>query len=300
MTRSQEELLENIENLKFPFGGINKLKDLRTNTNLKVLVTDSEEMLREWGDYMNQYNDLHDEFYWGKHAPACHRHQGEIGERRDFAKRQISIANEPPEGYQPPLGLYSRTYKWWSGMCQPKVALVTDSVKDYALKAGIDEDIVLGFVFIQEMMHAYFDAFNSKGFPAIEPLEESFSEFGMLSFINSFSSLRRMFFPFALDYVISRIGKKPDGGGFGIELYKRDNDDAVTLINRYRDISNWIELPIKYMTDYKSSMEAYENNPSVENAGTVYQYVFGILNLECKPPYDPIQPANGEKWDFDR
>ena len=300
LTKSQEELLETIENLQFPFGGISKMKDLRTKTKLRVFVTDREEMLRDWVDYMNQYNALHDEFYWGKHAPACHRHQGEIGERRNFAQRQIRIANEPPEGYQLPLGLYSRTYKWWAGMCRPKVALIMDNVKDYALKTGIDEDIVLGFVFIQEMMHAYFDAFNSEGFPAIGQLEDSFSEFGMLSFINSFSSLRRLFFPFALDYVISKIGKKPDGGGFGIELYKRDDDDAVTLINRYRDISKWTEPPIQYKTDYKRSMEAYEKNPSVENADTVYKYVMGILDLECEPPYDPIQPAIGEKWEFDR
>ena len=56
----------------------------------------------------------------------------------------------------------------------------------------------------------------------------------------------------------------------------------------------------QYKTDYKRSMEAYEKNPSVENADTVYKYVMGILNLECESPYDPIQPAIGEKWDFDR
>ena len=68
MTKSQEELLETIENLQFPFGGISKMKDLRTKTKLRVFVTDREEMLRDWVDYMNQYNTLHDEFYWGKLA----------------------------------------------------------------------------------------------------------------------------------------------------------------------------------------------------------------------------------------
>lgn len=36
-------------------------------------------------------------------------------------------------------------------------------------------DIVLGIVFIYEMMHAYFDAFYSKGYPSIVPLENSFA-----------------------------------------------------------------------------------------------------------------------------
>ena len=296
LTKSQEELLETIENLPFPFGGISKLKDLRDKNKLVVCVSEGI----DWESYMNQYNALHSEFYWGKHAPACHRHQGEIGERRGFAQEQIRIAKEPAEGYQYLLGIYSRSYKWWSGMCSPTVALITDSIKDYSRIAGINEDIVFGFVFIQEMMHAYFDSFNSKGFPAIVPLEESFSEFGMLSFIDSYPSLRRMLFPFAKDYVISRIGKKPGWGGYGIELYTRAGDDSTKLIRRYREISNWTEPPLHYILDYQRSMDAYEKDPSDENAGRVYEYVIGILDQECEQPIDPIQPAIGEKWDFDR
>lgn len=176
-----------------------------------------------------------------------------------------------------------------------------DSVRDYALKANMNEDTVLGVVFIQEMMHAYFDAFNSKGFPAIKTLEDTFSEFGMLLFVDSFpSSLHNVFFPYACDYVNSKIGKKPAGGGFGIEMYARNYGSGASLIKRYRDISNWIEPPLRYKLDYMKSMEAYEEDPSDKNAVTVYGYVQGMLNLKCDPPYDPIQPAIGASWDFDK
>lgn len=304
LTKSQKKLLDTIENLPFPFGGISKLKDLRTKTQLKVLVTDRKAMLEDWERYMDRYKVLHGEFFGGKHAPACHRHQGDIGERRAFAEEQIRIANEPVEGYLHPPGLYSRTYSWWTGRLCPKVRLIMDSVRDNALEVGMNEDAVLGVVFIQEMMHAYFDAFNSKGFPAIKMLEDTFSEFGMLLFVDKFqSSLPKSFFQYACDYVNSKIGKKPAGGGFGLELfelYKRNSGNGVALIERYRDYSNWIEPPLRYRLDYKESMEAYKKDTREENAERVYEYVKGMLSLQCKEPYDPIQPAIGESWDFDK
>lgn len=250
LTKSQEELLETIENLPFPFGGISKLKDLRTAIKVRVNVYDRQYLLGSWEEYMGQYKELHGEFYGGKHAKECNRHQGEIGYRRNFVDEQIRRIKEPREDYRPILGLYTRTYKWWAGNHIPKVGLVSDNIKEYAHKSGVNEDTVFGFVFIQEMMHAYFDSYNSKGFPSIEPLEESFSEFGMLAFIESFPALRREFFPYASDYVVSRIGKAPRGFGYGIELYERASEDAAKIINRYRRISNWTEPTFLYKNSY--------------------------------------------------
>ena len=295
LTKSQEELLETIENLPFPFGGISKLKDLRDIIKLVVYVSEGI----DWESYMSQYNALHGEFYGGKHAPACHRHQGEIGYRRNFAEEQIRRTKEPREEFQPLLGLYSRTYKWWKGRCLPKVGLIADSIKDYALKANVKEDIVFGFVFIQEMMHAYFDSFSSKGYPSIEPLEESFAEFAMLSFIDQSPTIRGLL-PYAKDYVISRIGKEPRGFGYGIELFERAGDDATKLIRRYKEISNWTEPPFLYENSYYDCMRKYEMDPSEENAEQVYKDIIDILNKDWKKPVDPIQPAIGEPWDFDK
>ena len=53
LTSSQEELLEMIENLPFPFDGISKLKDLRAKIKLEVHVLDSKAMLEPWESYMN-------------------------------------------------------------------------------------------------------------------------------------------------------------------------------------------------------------------------------------------------------
>ena len=294
LTKSQEELLETIENLPFPFGGISKLKDLRDIIKLVVYVSEGI----DWESYMSQYNALHGEFYGGKHAPACHRHQGEIGYRRNFAEEQIRRTKEPREEFQPLLGLYSRTYKWWKGRCLPRVGFIADSIRDYAHKAVIKEDIVYGFVFIQEMMHAYFDSFNSKGYPSIEPLEESFAEFAMLSFIDHSPTIRGLL-PYAKDFVISRIGKEPRGFGYGLELFGRAGDDATKLIRRYREISNWTEPPFLYENSYYDSMQKYEMDPSEENAEQVYKDIIDLLNKDWKKPVDSIQPAIGEPWDFD-
>ena len=84
LSSSQEELLEMIENLPSPFEGISRLKDLRVKTKLLVYVSDSKDMLESCESYMEQYNSLHDVFYHGEHWQACHGHQGEIGDRRDF------------------------------------------------------------------------------------------------------------------------------------------------------------------------------------------------------------------------
>lgn len=295
LTKSQEDILETIENLPFPFGGISKFKDLRSIINLVVCVSEGI----DWESYMSQYTALHDEFYGGKHAPACHRHQGEIGFRRNFAEEQIRRSKEPKDEFLPLLGLYSRTYQWWKGRCRPKVGLIADSIEEYALKADLNEDIVFGIVFIQEMMHAYFDSFNSKGYPSIEPLEESFAEFAMLAFIDQSPAIRGLL-PYAKDYVISRIGKEPRGFGYGIELFERAGEDATKLIRRYRKISNWTEPPFLYKNSYADSMRKYEADPSEENADKVYEDIIEILNKDWEQPFDPIQPAIGEPWDFDR
>lgn len=302
LSKSQEEFLAYIENLPFPFGGISKLKDLRTSIKVRVNVFGHQFLLECWEKYKAEYKELHSEFYQGKHAKECHRHQGEIGYRRDFADEQIRRMKEPREDFRPILGLYNRTYKWWEGKYAPQIALVSDHIKDYASRACVNEDVVFGFVFIQEMMHAYFDSLNAKGYPSIEPLEESFSEFGMLAFIDSIPDLREVLFPYAWDYVTSKKGKEPRGFGYGIELFARAGDDAAKMINRYRYISNWTDIfDYKYLSSnnhYYDSLRKYESDPSEENASEVYRDIIGLLNIDWEEPFAPIQPAIGEQGDF--
>ena len=232
LTSSQEELLEMIENLPFPFDGISKLKDLRAKIKLEVHVLDSKAMLEPWESYMNQYEALHDVFYGGEHWQACHVHQGEIGERRDYVYWQIKIGKEPENEFVqdmvPILGLYTRTYYWWRGTHRPKIGLMIDDIRNYAHENCVNEDIVFGCVFIQLMMHAYFSAFNGEGYPSILSLENSFAEAGMLTFIDNSPTIGYMLSD-ARNYVASRIGTRPWGFGFVRSCWNRirQNDQQI-------------------------------------------------------------------------
>lgn len=303
LTPDQEKLLDVIENLDFPYGGIAKLKDLRKKSKLKVEITDNNGMNESWKDYVDQYTARHDQFY---STLTGHRHQGEIGDRRDYAylyelySRYHSDELQPP---QPILGIYNRTYRWWTGIYKPKVGLIKDNIEDYARKRNISPDIVFGFVFIQQMIHAYYDAFNSMGFPSMLELEYPFAEFGMLSFIDSSPDIRFLL-PEAIRYTVAQIGTRPKGFGFGAELFDRTEDDAPSLIRRYRDVSNWMEPrdisnPNKYNNGLLKSSRNYFEKPTDENAERYYKDIIGVLDIDWTEPIDPLQPALGQKGKFD-
>ena len=161
------------------------------------------------------------------------------------------------------------------------------------------KDIVFGFVFIQQMMHAYYDAFNSRGYPSMLELEYPFAEFGMLSFINSSSAICNLL-PAAYRYTVAQIGTRPEGFGFGAKLFDLAGDGAVCLILRYRDFSNWMEPldisnPNKYNNSLHKSSRKYFEEPTPENAERYYEDILGVLGIEWAEPTDPIQPAIGEE-----
>lgn len=304
LTSSQEQLLETIENLPFPFDGISKLKDLRAKIKLEVYVTDSNALLNSCDIYMEHYNKFHPIFYGGEHWQACHGHQGEIGERRDFVYWQVKKGKEPENEFVqdivPILGLYSRTYNWWHKIRHPKIALITDNIWNYAHEKQMSEDTVFGFVFIQLMMHAYFSAFNGEGYPSILSLENSFAEAGMLTFIDNSPTIGYML-PDARYYVASRIGTRPWGFGYGADLFDLAGTGSVRMINRYKDISNWTDWnTIRNVgIDYCDDMREYEKDPSKQNALKVYRAVEGILDIDWRKPLDPIQPAIGKAGFFE-
>ena len=300
LTSSQEELLEMIENLPSPFEGISRLKDLRAKIKLEVHVLDSKALLDSCDIYMEHYNKFHPIFYGGEHWQACHGHQGEIGERRDFVYWQVKKGKEPENEFVqdmvPILGLYSRTYNWWHRIRHPKIALITDNIRNYAQEKQMSEDTVFGFVFIQLMMHAYFSAFNGEGYPSILSLENSFAELGMLTFIAKSPSIRHMLSD-ARYYVASRIGTRPRGFGYGAELFNLAGTGAARLINRYKDISNWtVYSTIKDAgIDYWKDFNDYENDPGEQNkAMAVFNDIVGILDVEWKKTDDPIQSVIGK------
>lgn len=228
LSPSQAEFLESIENKPSPFQGLTSLKDLRSLTGLSVVVTDRER-LREI-----LFNAKE-----ATYSKIAEDHRASNLAEKDIHDRQIWIEEHlNPEKSRFILGLYSRKLFWFDGDA-PKVYLFADNIEACASKKGYSEEHVFGFVFIHEMMHAYYDAFNSAGFPAKEPLEEAFAEYGMLTFINKTIG-PGVFLEEAKASVFSKIDYGPREYGFGYELFADTSGGAPEMIERYRLVSNWI------------------------------------------------------------
>ena len=203
----QEEFLESIENKPSPFQGLKSLKDLRMLTGLSVVVTDRQR-LREI--LAKAKSDTKCEIE--KDNRMLNLAWKDIEDRLGWIEEHLN-----PEKSRLILGLYSRKLFWFDGDA-PKVYLFADNIEAYASKKGYSEEHVFGFVFIHEMMHAYYDAFNSAGFPAKEPLEEAFAEYGMLTFINKTIG-PGVFLEEAKASVFSKINDGPREYGFGNKLF---------------------------------------------------------------------------------
>lgn len=287
LSHSQEEFLESIENKPSPFQGINSLKELRSLTGLSVVVTDWQR-LREILAKAKSDTECEIE----KDNRMLNLAWKDIEDRLGWIEEHLN-----PEKSRLILGLYSRKLFWFDGD-EPKVYLFADNIKAYASKEGYSEEHVFGFVFIHEMMHAYYDAFNSAGFPAKEPLEEAFAEYGMLTFINKTIG-PGVFLEEAKGSVSSKIDDGPREYGFGFELFSDTSGGEPGMIERYKFISNWIDYPtVKgFSKDYFMCMAEYKNNPDEANASGCIEGVRCILKHEWQEPDAShiIQPGIGRR-----
>lgn len=284
---SQAEFLESIENKPSPFKGLNSLKDLRSLTGLSVVVTDWERLSK----ILVNAKEATDRKIAEDHR-AINLAAKDISDRQLWIKEHLN-----PEKSRLILGLYSRKLFWFDGDA-PKVYLFADNIEAYASKEGYIEEHVFGFVFIHEMMHAYYDAFNSAGFPAKEPLEEAFAEYGMLTFINKTIG-PGVFLEEAKDSVSSKIKDGPREYGFGFKLFSDTSGGEPGMIERYKDISNWIDYPtVKgFPKDYFMCMAEYKNNPDGANVSDCIEGVRCILKHEWQEPDAShiIQPGIGRR-----
>lgn len=287
LSASQAKFLEAIENIGSPFKGIKSLNDLRILTGLSVVVTDRQRLCEILA---KAKSDTKCEIE--KDNRMLNLAWKDIEDRLGWIEEHLN-----PEKSRLILGLYSRKLFWFDGDA-PKVYFFADNIEAYASKKGYSEEHVFGFVFIHEMMHAYYDAFNSAGFPAKEPLEEAFAEYGMLTFINKTIG-PGVFLEEAKDSVASKINYGPREYGFGFELFFDTSGGEPGMIERYKDISNWIDyLTVNgFPKDYFKCMAEYKNNPDEANASDCIEGVKNILEHEWPEP-DPmytIQPAVGKK-----
>lgn len=291
LSSAQENLLDVIENLPSPFKGVSKLKDLRTMSGLSVIVTDRRYLIEYLEGFVEEYSEKSKKFFFGgKDLLIYHANQGEIGDRKRWAEEQLRKAKEHNPETVPLLGLYSRKLNWYTDKA-PIVYLFADNIRDYAERIGCNSDSVFGYVFIHEMMHAYYDAFNNEGYPAIGTLEETFAEFGMLTFISKTLG-RCNLLADSENHVSSKILNGPREYGFGYEMFVRTEGGAPEMIERYKDISNWINYLVLNAAgiNYHDSIREYQNNPNDENANKCYDAVLEILDYVLTKPNSPIQP----------
>lgn len=287
LSPSYEEFLESIENKPSPFQGLKSLKDLRSLTGLSVVVTDRQR-LREILAKAKSYTKYEIE----KDNRILNLAWKDIEDRLGWIEEHLN-----PEKSRFILGLYSRELFWFDDDA-PKVYLFADNIEAYASKKEYNEEHVFGFVFIHEMMHAYYDAFNSAGFPAKEPLEEAFAEYGMLTFINKTIG-PGVFLEEAKASVFSKIDDGPREYGFGYELFSDTSGGEPGMIERYKDISNWIDYPtVKgFPKDYFKCMAEFKNNPDEANASDCIEAVRYILEHEWQEldAVYIIQPGIGRR-----
>lgn len=292
LTSSQKALLGQIENLSFPFEGIKQLKELRRRTGVTVVIADNAHLVKVLQDSIKTIKEQFKKFFEesskdAKYGRRIHNETEEIlYRRRIWAEKQLN-----PNG-STLLGLYSRKLLWFDD-AKPTVFLFADNIRDYAKSNRCNEDNVFGYVFIHEMMHAYYDAFENKGFPSREPLEEAFAEYGMLTFINkNNSSLPGDLLADACKHVESKIQSGPSEYGFGFDLFKITSGGDVDLINLYMRKSNKIDLEV--IKNWKSGNNYFEdiaNYPKPVDADKCFKGVKEILYYDWKEPCFIIQPS---------
>ncbi len=293
LTPSQETILEEIENHPFPFEGLSKLKDLRNRTGVSVVISDRGHLISFLNNSIKSIKEKISE-YQKSGLMRNSNVETDIYNRLNWAKEQLKNAENPETAkVNSLLGLYSRKLLWFDNSA-PEVFLFADNIKDYVSNhPSMTEDNVFAFVFVHEMMHAYYDAFNSDGFLAKEQLEEAFAEYGMLAFLHGFGMIN--LFTEAKDSVHMKIINGPREYGFGLELFARNDSRDYAMINRYKYISNRIDYSTIYKDfndkghgNYFSDMANYKTDPDATNADNCFKDVRIILNYFWKQP--PISP----------
>ena len=305
LTISQENLLDRIENAASPYQGIKCLKDLRGLTGVSVIVSDKaclKIMLKAFVEEIkHQQSNLRKDIsvkqidIFQKELELSRILQKAMDDLEKVDNPNLGKVDNPK--VRPLLGLYTRKYLWFDDS-NPYVILLADNIKDYAHVYGTNVDNVFGYVFIHEMMHAYYDAFNADGFPARSDLEEAFAEYGMLTFINKTPSLGSSLLNDARAHVALKKRHGPHEYGFGYDLYDLTGGGNPNMMNRYKDISNWIDLDVIYSWkstgkhNYFDDLFYYSSNPfNSINSNNCYLGVMNILGYNWKQPHIILQRA---------
>lgn len=301
LTQSQEDILNLIEGFTpFPFAEFDSFRELRQRTGLSVIISDRNGLCKILEECIKRIDDVIADYKksgaWSN-SVFSKNIEREIFRRLEWAKGQLVIAKNPQSELVPLLGLYSRKLLWFDSE-NPAVFLFADNIKDYAERKTVPSEHVFGIVFVHEMMHAYYDAFNSFGFPAKERLEEAFAEFGMLTFIERSFGVQSQLYNDAQVNVEDKNKNGPREYGFGLDLYRMSSGNRTDMIDRYKDISNWIDNSIIYnefqnkgLGNYFNSIADYCKSPNENNRIQSFNDVQAILNYQWPIPTLRPQPS---------
>ena len=252
LTKSQEDLLDNLDKLVFPFEGFSTLSEIKSRRQIDVHISTRGYIVKKADDYIKL---LDAEIT--RMLKDIERNRLKLSDCEDIKSRVLKIKNRAKCEENPLLGCY---YPYESS---PEVYLFIDNIQDYVERYSKTDysviskrtvDNVCGFVYVHEMMHAYFDSINNEGFYPVEEIEEAFAEYGMLFFLEQYSDIFNDLYAEAYDDVKHKLSYGPGEYGFGFALYKEPRIQVIDWISRYAQISNWLSK------SHSSALKRYSEN----------------------------------------
>lgn len=266
LTPTQCDLLERVEFASHSFGihsgpKFNSIAELRDYVNYLVIVSDRASFETQLREEMMFPDD------------SCR------SDRKDYD----TLLRRLHDNSHPLLGLFCRYDRKWE---QSVIYLFIDNIKDHAEYSNgvLTENNILAYVYVHEAMHAYYYSYNSIGYYRIPELEEAFAECGMLYFIRNSRGLPYNLYDEAeYDVKLKKTNPNTYHYGFGADLFSCSQREGLTewMIDRYREISNWIPDSGYYrryqVDDYIKKVRSGDFPPC-------YRLIVSILNYRfCKP-----------------
>lgn len=288
LSSDQEELLVTLDEVNSPLQGISRFSDLHCRDGVEVFIVDNGYIL----NYLkNRRSSLKQEMSKYYSRERTEKEQAKVNYLELSFKNIDDSISRAREGML--LGLYSGKVSWFDEHRRPAVFLIADNIEKHAVAHNVEARFVFGFVYVHEMMHAYYDSLNYRGYPSVTELEEAFAECGMLFLLNELSGCKPLgaVFNAAYDNVSSK--QEPSAlshYGFGLYIYQKNRREKMLSehIERYREISNWInQIPEKEELKIYSDLlrRLYPSHDKTEQLSeNCYQVVKRILYSSWQEP----------------
>lgn len=302
LTDDQEILFAEIEGRRMPFDGFYNFAELRAVRGVGLKIIDREDFADVIDCEIGKNNF--------KIKSICRKlKRGLICPDGERELTMVNIVNSSfsdlkdrlePDSPNLLLGLYSSRY-YLSG--SPCIYLFKDNIEYYSCSRSQDPDYVSAYVYVHELMHAYYDSINREGYHCIPELEEAFAEYGMLFFLHATSdTLPLQIWSAACGSVENKWQNGPKEYGFGIHLKEHFGLESPYWIDRYRKVSNWIRH--NDAREYCSKVKTIGSNDDIAIFDTC-RAVDGLLRKTWERPVSgngpiPIRANDGSGRDMDQ